>query len=194
MPFPAPEVEREALHTRTVRVDAYARADGQWDLDAELIDFKHYDFPRRAGKNGVQRAGDPVHHLFLRITFDESFTITAARASYEAAPYEQQCTGIAPAYDALVGMNLLKGFRDTVKRRFARSAGCTHMTELSYVLPTAAIQSLSGRRRQQQETGQDQRRPFQLGGCHALRMDGPVAKEFYPKWYVTPVAETQSDG
>jgi len=194
MPFPPPEVERVAVHTRTVRVDAYARVDGQWDLDAELIDFKHYDFPRSRGKNGVQRAGDPVHHMCLRITFDESYTITAAQANYDAAPYGQHCAGISSAYEALVGMNLLKGFRDKVKRRFARVAGCTHMTELSYVLPTAAVQSMSGKRRQQQDSGQDQKRPFQLDGCHALRVDGPVAEEFYPQWYVMPVAEAQPDG
>ena len=63
------------------------------------------------------------------------------------------------------------------------------MTELSHVLPTVAVQSLSGRRREQQSSGYEDKRPFQLEGCHALRLDGPVAKEFYPKWYVTPVTE-----
>ncbi len=189
MPLPAPDIEREALHTRTVRVDAYARADGQWDLEAELIDIKHYDFPLRKEEDGMHPAGRPVHHMLLRVTFDESFTITAAQAGYDAAPYAEHCTAIEPEYQALVGMNLLKGFRDTVKRRFARTAGCTHMTELSYVLPTVAVQSMSGRRREQQESGSDQKRPFQLEGCHALRLDGPVAKEFYPKWYVTAVPE-----
>src|SRR5690606_31013118 len=98
-------------------------------------------------EGGVRRAGEPVHHMFLRITFDESFTITGAVAAYEAAPYNENCSAIAPAYDALVGMNLLKGFRDSVKRRFLRTEGCTHMTELSYVLPTVAVQALSNRRR-----------------------------------------------
>jgi len=189
MPLPAAEVEREALHTRTVRVDAYARADGQWDLEAELIDFKHYDFPVKNGPDGVRRAGEPVHHMHLRITFDESFTITAAQAAYDAAPYEQHCMAIEAEYQGLVGMSLLKGFRDTVKRRFGRTAGCTHMTELSYVLPTVAIQSMSNRRREQREKGDSTTRPFQLEGCHALRLDGPVVKEFYPRWYVTPSTE-----
>ncbi|HLU78488.1 MAG TPA: DUF2889 domain-containing protein [Burkholderiaceae bacterium] len=186
MPLPAPEVEREALHTRSIRVDAFARADGQWDLEAELIDVKHYDFERSVG---VHKAGEPVHHMRLRVTFDESFTITAARAGYEAAPYGQYCMAIESAYQDLVGMNLLKGFRDTVKRRFGKVQGCTHMTELSYVLPTVAVQALSGKRREEREAAPEgeEKRPFQLEGCHALRLDGPVAKEFYPKWYVTPV-------
>ncbi len=188
MPLPAPEVEREALHTRTVRVDAYARADGQWDLEAELIDFKHYDFPVKTNSEGVRRAGDPIHHMYLRVTFDEQYDITAAQASYGAAPYDQNCRAIEAEYQGLVGMNLLKGFRDAVRRRFSRTAGCTHMTELSYVLPTVAIQSQSNRRRVQAGADQSQR-PFQLEGCHALRLDGPVVKEFYPRWYVTPPTE-----
>lgn len=189
MPLPAPEIEREALHTRTVRVDAYARADGQWDLEAELVDIKHYDFPLRSLQNSMHPAGKPVHHMHLRVTFDDSFTITAAQAAYDAAPYGSVCSAIDSEYQALVGMNLLKGFRDTVKRRFGRTAGCTHMTELSYVLPTVAVQSMAGRRRAAEAAAPDGQRPFQLDGCHALRVDGPVAKEFYPQWYVTPATE-----
>src|SRR5690554_2967815 len=186
MPFPSPEIEREALHTRTVRVDASARADAQWDLDADLVAVKHSDFARRPA---VHRAGQPVHHMRLRVTCNESFTITAVQVGYEAAPYDHYCMAIESAYQGLVGMNLLKGFRDTVKRHFGRTRGCTHMTELSYVLPTVAIQSMSNRRREQREKGDSTTRPFQLEGCHALRLDGPVVKEFYPRWYVTPPTE-----
>src|SRR3546814_4257121 len=76
-------------------------------------------------------------------------------------------------------MNLLRNCRQAGKDRFGRTAGCTHMTELSYVLPTVAVQTMANRRRKEQEAGQGQRRPFQLEGCHALRLDGPVAREFY---------------
>jgi hypothetical protein len=188
MPLPPAEIEREALHTRTVRVDSYARADGQWDLDAELIDTKHYDFEHAMAEGGVHRTGDPVHHMRLRVTFDETYTITAAHAVYDAAPYGKHCAAIESEYQNLVGMNLLKGFRDTVKRRFARTAGCTHMTELSYVLPTVAVQTMSSRRRAERAVD-DGQRPFQLDGCHALDVKGPAVQEFYPKWYVTPATE-----
>lgn len=184
MPLPPSNVSREPLHTRSIRVDSYAREDGQWDLEAELIDTKGYDFPRRSG--AVHKSGMPVHHMHLRVTIDEQFTITAAAAAYDAAPYDTQCSAIAPDYEALVGMNLLRSFRQTVKERFARTAGCTHMTELSYVLPTVAVQTMSNRRRQERLASATPRKPFQLDGCHALRIDGSVAKEFYPQWYVAP--------
>jgi hypothetical protein len=160
-------------------VQGYAREDGLWDIEAELIDVKAYDFPREPGK--ILRAGEPVHHMHLRITIDTQYTIVAAQAVYDAAPYGDHCTSIDTAYKDLVGMNLLKGFRQQVKARFGRVAGCTHMTELSLVLPTAAVQSMAGRRR---ENPDPDSRPFQLDGCHALSTEGPVVMKYYPKWYV----------
>src|SRR3546814_11894861 len=66
----------------TRRSSDLAREDGQWDLEAELIDTKAYDFPKQAG---THYAGQPIHHMHLRITIDEEFSITAAVAAYDAA-------------------------------------------------------------------------------------------------------------
>src|SRR5690606_7626993 len=134
-----------------------ARDDGLWDIEAELVDTKTYDFPVRGG--GVHLAGEPVHDMLLRVTIDENFTITAAEAVYDAAPYGEFCSAIAPEYSQLVGLNLLKQFRHRVRERFGRTAGCTHLTELTNVLPTVAIQTMADRRRRAADNGE---RPFQL--------------------------------
>lgn len=190
MPLPPSNAPREHLHTRTMRVDAYAREDGQWDLEAELIDVKGYDFPKHGGV--IHKAGQPVHHMHLRITIDAQFNITDALAAYDAAPYHEHCFCIAPEYKDLVGMNLLKGFRNAVKDRFGRTAGCTHLSELSFILPTAAVQAMAGKRRtasEQHVEGPAQvttssKRPFHIEGCHALKADSPMTLKFYPQWYV----------
>src|SRR3546814_12357958 len=96
--------------------------------------------------------------MHLRVTIDDQFTITAAMADYDAAPYNQECTAIAPDYRALVGMNLLRNFRQAGKDRFGRTAGCTHMTELSYGLPDVAVQTMANRRRTEQEARSEERR------------------------------------
>lgn len=184
MSLPPPDTARKLMHTRTVRVEAFERDDGLWDLEAELLDVKGYDFSKHSGD--LHPAGSPVHLMQLRVTIDDEFTIKAAVAAYDVAPYNQHCAAIAPDYQELIGMNLLRGFRNAVRERFARTAGCTHMTEMSYLLPTVAIQSRAGRARRQRDEGLDNKRPFQLEGCHALRLDGEVAKEFYPKWYTGP--------
>lgn len=183
MPLPLPDMARKPLHTRSIRVSSFARDDGLWDLEAELVDVKAYDFKKNNGQD--HRAGEPLHHMHLRVTIDDQFTITAASAAYDAAPYNEFCAAIAPDYRDLVGMNLLRQFHQTVKERFGRTAGCTHMTELAFVLPTVAVQTMANKRRLEREQGRV-KRPFQLDGCHALRTDGPVAKEFYPRWYRAP--------
>jgi len=191
MPLPPSDSPRKSMHTRTVRVEAFLREDGLWDLDAELLDVKGYDFSKHSG--ALHPAGLPVHKMQLRVTIDDEFTIKAAVAAYEAAPYNQNCFQIASDYQDLVGMNLLRGFRNAVKERFGRTAGCTHMTEMSYLLPTVAIQSRAGRPRKQRDAELPNKRPFQLEGCHALRLDGEVAKEFYPEWYTGPDAEVRRE-
>ncbi|MFA5488993.1 MAG: DUF2889 domain-containing protein [Candidimonas sp.] len=182
MPLPSPDIAREPLHTRNICVQSFIREDGQWDIEAELIDTKAYDFSRQDGS--IFPAGKAVHHMHLRVTIDAEFTITAAVANYDAAPYNGSCAVIAPAYQGLVGLNLLRNFRQAVKERFERTAGCTHLTELSYVLPTVAVQTMAKHRKQ--PAGKKNRRPFQLDGCHALRLDGAVVEKMYPQWYVAP--------
>jgi len=189
MSLPSPETSRKHLHTRSIRVQAYERDDGLVDLDAELIDFKGYDFERTGGL--TVKAGDYVHHMLLRITVDDAYTIVDAHADYAASPY-LTCATITPEYRDLIGMSLVKNFRGQVKARFGRTAGCTHMTELSLVLPTAAIQANAGRRRKQQAEDPTQR-PFQLDGCHALSTKGPEVLRFYPQWYTGGRDETQDE-
>ncbi|CAM5203157.1 hypothetical protein CDEF62S_00244 [Castellaniella defragrans] len=187
MPLSAPACSRKPLHTRSIRVQSYAREDGLWDIEAQLVDTKAYDFTLRGGS--PHPAGKPVHDMHLRVTIDEHYTVVDAEVVYDAAPYGDFCSAIAPDYKALVGMNLLRQFRRQVRERFGRTAGCTHVTELTNVLPTVAIQTMAGRSNSDSNdnpNGTSGKRPFQLDGCHALRVDGPVVQKYYPSWYVPP--------
>ena len=55
--------------------------------------------------------GTPIHDLKLRVTIDRAFNIVAADAASDAVPYPGMCNTIAPAYQALVGLNLMQHFR-----------------------------------------------------------------------------------
>jgi len=184
-------VKRTPLHKRAITSQVYERDDGLWDLEATLIDTKDYDFDLRSGY--VHPAGRPVHHMQVCVTVDEQLNVVDAKVHYKAAPYGRSCSAIADAYRDLIGLNLLRGFRHAVRKRFGRTAGCTHMTELCQVLPTLAVQGISTRLASQREaSGDDKQRPFSIDGCHALRADGEVVKEFHPKWYQSPTVPTQS--
>lgn len=192
MPLTPPTSRRALKHTRAIQIEAYARDDGLWDLDARITDVKTRDIKLASG---IRPAGTPVHDLQLRITIDTQFNIVAAEAASDSVPYPGHCDTIGPDYGKLVGLNLFKGFRDGVKRRLSGINGCTHITELAMVLPTAAVQAFAGDvldTRDGADADDQAHKPFQLDRCHALRSDGEAVAKFYPRWAVKPVAQSES--
>jgi hypothetical protein len=181
-------VSRRALrHTRAISVQAYARDDGLWDLDAHITDIKVND---TVLASGPRAGGTPLHDLSLRLTLDLQMTIVDAEAVSDAVPYPGFCDTIGPAYkEALVGLNLMKSFRHELKQRLSGIAGCTHLTELAQILPTAAVQAFANdvwatNDAATEDAGVPHSKPFQLDKCHALRTDGGAVARFYPRWVV----------
>ena len=186
---------RRHVHTRSIRAEVYARDDGLWDVEAELIDTKAADF-RLA--TGVRPAGEPIHHMRLALTIDTRFNVVDAVGKSLRVPYPGYCEAIEPAYRQLIGLNLLKNFRREVRARLGETRGCTHMTELTNVLPTAAVQAFAGEVMRTQDASQSDashdQKPWQLDRCHALRDDAPAVAQFYPRWYRAPAeASSESD-
>ena len=104
-------------------------------------------------------------------------------------PYPGYCNTIGPAYKKLIGLNLMRGFRKELRERLAGIEGCTHLTELAGVLPTAAIQAFAGDVLPTGDTGSGAdmtQVPFQLDRCQALRRDGPAVEKYYPRWFIKP--------
>jgi len=192
MALPPAAPERQLKHRRSVSVQIYACGNGRWQVDAEITDVKTRD-AKLAG--GVRQAGDPIHDMLLRIVVDEQFNILEAGAETRWMPYPGLCDDHGDAYARLVGLNLLKGFRRDVIERLGGTAGCTHLTELTQVLPTAVIQAFAGEVLDTREDNPSGQRPFQIDRCHALRADGQAVKLFYPRWYrgtADPVAVPSS--
>ena len=182
----SPPVPRALRHTRAIQVEAFARDDGLWDLDAQITDVKQKDVLLASGPRA---AGTALHKLFLRITVDRELTIVEAEAASDAVPYPGYCDTIGPAYKKLVGLSLVKGFRLGLKERLSGMLGCTHLTELAQILPTAAIQAYANEVFHARDgDGHDDspHRPFQIDKCHALRADGPAVAKYYPRWYARP--------
>jgi hypothetical protein len=188
----SPPVSRQLRHRRAIRLEAFERDDGLLDIEACLTDEKPRDVHLASG---VRPNGLPIHELWLRITIDRKLTIVDAEASSEWAPYGGQCAESYPAYRSLIGLNLLQNFRRETNRLLRGTAGCTHLTELCAVLPTAAIQAFAGEvwniengnpRGEplgKPDPNPEEQPPFQLGRCNALRFDGPAVGEYYPRWY-----------
>lgn len=188
MPLSSP-VPRALRHTRAIQIDAYERDDGLWDLDARISDVKVKDVTLASGP---RPGGTFLHNLSLRITIDRELTIVDAEAASDAVPYPGYCDTIGPAYKQLIGLSLMKGFRLGVKERLSGVLGCTHLTELAQILPTAAIQAYANDVIKTRDgDGDDQlaERPFQLERCHALRVSAPAVARYYPRWAVKAVPD-----
>ena len=188
MPLPPPDCAREPSHHRHIAVRAYARSDGLWDIEGHLTDAWPVPVPCAGG---LLPAGQPMHSMWLRLTVDRTATIVAAQAVTEAGPYGAACGTIAPDYSQLVGVRVVRGYRDAIRRLFGRTAGCTHMNELATVMGSAILQALWSEMVQNSNE-----QPLSIDGCHALKSDGPQVAQFFPRWYrpasvPTPPAPTE---
>ena len=186
MPLSSP-VPRALRHTRAIQIEAYARDDGLWDLDACISDVKLADVTLASG---LRPGGTFLHNLSLRITIDRELTIVDAEAASDAVPYPGFCDSFGPAYKAMIGLNLMRGFRMGIKERLSGVLGCTHLTELANILPTAAVQAYANDVIQTRDgPGEDllPDRPFQIDKCRALRAAGPAVAKYYPRWVADAV-------
>ena len=178
MALPTAAPERQLKHRRNIDVQIFARGNGLWEVDAHITDVRSRE-TRLATR--MLPAGEPIHDMLLRLVVDEAFNVIEAGARTDSMPYPGQCDAYGDIYGRLVGLNLMKGFRAAVKERLGGVQACTHLTELTQVLPTAVVQAFAGE--VLDVRGDTDTRPFQIDRCHALRADGPAVRTHYPRWY-----------
>jgi hypothetical protein len=179
MPLPPVKAMRTLVHTRRIVLQGWKRDDGLWDVEARLTDVKDHDYPLASG---LRPRGQPVHDLWVRATIDREFNVIDAAACLDQVPYPGGCDVIGGAYRRIVGLNLVRGFRRTVAEMFDSVNGCSHMTELLGLLPTAAIQTFASEVRDTDGAAPGEK-PFQLDRCHALETTTETVRRYYPRWY-----------
>ena len=151
----SPAPERELLHSRDIQLRGYSRADGLYDIEAQLTDTKTYgsaNFDR-----GYINAGEPIHGMWLRMTVDEHRHIVACEAASDHTPYAI-CPAAAPNFSRLAGLQIKPGFLKEAAKRIGGTAGCTHLRELLQQIATTAYQTIDPARA---------KREADAGGLHA---------------------------
>ena len=137
----SPAVPREAVHKRQINCNGFVRADGLYDIEAELTDHKTYDFP--SDFRGTVTPDLAVHHMVLRITIDRDRIIQHAEAITITGPYAI-CPTANAIFENLVGLQIGPGWRRKVQAAIGGRHGCTHITELLGPVATIAYQTLYG--------------------------------------------------
>ena len=133
--------ERHLVHNRRISCSGYVRADGHFDIEAELIDSKTYDFP--SDTHGTVYQNTPYHHMQVRITVDLDLVVTDAAAITLAGPY-QICPQGAQNITNLIGLKIGPGWKRRVQTAIGGPSGCTHITELTGPMATTAYQTIGG--------------------------------------------------
>jgi hypothetical protein len=190
LPEPAP---REALHNRRYEFRGFRRVDGLFDIEGRMVDTKEYAFPN--AWRGEVRPGQPVHDMHIRLTLDDRFTVNDIAVVTAAAPFSV-CAAITPAFAALRGATVAKGWTRTLRARFSDVHGCTHHVEMLRAMGTVAFQTIYGWREKvkRESIGAPHegpnsdstpgKRPGFIDTCHALAADGEVVRANWPMFHV----------
>ena len=193
MPLSAP-VSRQHYHTRQIECRGFARDDGLWDIEAHMTDTKSYSFDN--SWRGEIKPGDPIHEMWLRVTFSDAYEIIDIEAVTEKSPFEM-CADITSNFKQLIGLSVGPGWARKIRERVGGAHGCTHLVELLTPVATVAFQTIGPGLRRRDNSGdgdepgaglptKNVHRPAILGTCHTWAVDSPVVKEFLPDYYVKP--------
>ena len=180
MPLSTPQ-PRKAIHKRAIECIGYEREDGLWDIEAHLVDTKTYVHTRRSG-DSLRQPGQPVHDMWIRVTFDLDMVIHDVEARTDDGPYPV-CGDITVNFKRLIGLKIASGWRREVRQRVGGAKGCAHLVELLGPLATTALQA-TGRAREARNAGQPSTKvPYQLNSCHIYKDDSEYTRQRWPAFY-----------
>lgn len=183
MPLSKPSVRRE-VHHRVINMEAYARDDGLYDVEAHLVDRKPFEFKRLSSPEPLP-AGQPLHDLRVRLTVDEAFVVRAVEASSDVTPFGV-CKEAETTLSMLVGERIARGWSTKVKERLRGAASCTHLMEMLIPLATTAMQGIRALRSDRNESVDANGFPQKIDSCYAYGRQREVVMRMWPQYYRPP--------
>ncbi len=181
-------IPRRHIHQRSIVFNGYLRDDGLWDMEAELLDLRQYDYVRR--DESPAPAPGTVHNMLVRMTLNDAMVIQAIHSSLPTTPFGE-CLLAADPLQKLVGARLGGGWRRTIDEAMGGVAGCTHLRELLFNMATAAFQTIPVYRSNIRRASGDvevkpvslRKPPPHFGKCMSWDFNGPVMQRVAPEFY-----------
>ena len=178
---------RRLMHRRAIDCNGYLRDDGLWEVEARLVDTKPY--PRHDQFRGDLPPGEPVHDIRLRLAIDDRMIVREAETAMVSTPFPS-CREVNGILQRLVGEQIGRGWRETVRRKIGKLETCTHLAELLGPAVTTLFQTMThgktpdgGDSLSNDGTTEP---PFFINGCHSWRTDGPVVAKVFPQFATKP--------
>ena len=178
-------VKRKLLHNRNISLKGYIRDDELFEIEAELLDAKNYDFQNH--DRGTIKKGEPIHQMKIKLVIDENLFVVDAEARTENSPYSI-CKNANSNFKKIIGLQIKSGWKREITKLIGGIYGCTHITELLSSVATAAFQTIYPYKTKQKDRNKtkpdhNQGKPLLLGTCHAFNTKSEVVKRLWPKWH-----------
>ena len=179
---------RTPLHTRKIHLNGFLRDDDLFDIEAELIDQKHYDVPNH--DRGMIKKFEPIHKMKITLTLDMMLIIKEAKAITIFSPFDV-CKQANQSFQNLVGLKIKTGWKKDVDKIIGKTKGCTHIRELLIPMATTAFQTILGYKSKSSRKNSHfdkksktlDKKPRLLGSCYAFDPESDVVKRLWPYWY-----------
>ena len=177
--------KRKLLHNRNVILKGFIRDDELFEVEAELIDTKNYNFQNF--ERGTIKKDEPIHHMKIRLVLDDNLYVVDAEAKTENSPYSI-CKNANSNFKKIIGLQIKSGWKREITKIIGGTNGCTHITELLSAVATAAFQTIYPyksklKNRNDVTLNHNQEKPLLLGTCHAFNAKSEVVKRLWPKWH-----------
>ncbi len=134
-------VKRKKIHHRKIDLECFSREDGNFDIEAKIIDKKPYETISNYEIN--REANSPIHDMMLRITVSIDFIILNVEAVM-FTPAHESCHPATDKYNDLIGIKIGPGWLKEAKKKIPMNMGCTHLSELLQQIGTTAFQGILG--------------------------------------------------
>jgi hypothetical protein len=167
------------VHERRLELRSYPLEDGRlviegWLRDERLVEGYHW--------NGVPREPGVVHWMCIRFLVGGwPLTILDAEGEMPDVPH-QQCPSTLGGIKGIVGVKIVAGYSEKVRRIFGGIRGCNHLTHLMMVMGTAALhgywtQHSRKRRPVPRSLEEFEALPQLVNSCALWGHDGPIMKD-----------------
>ena len=121
------KVKRKLLHNRNISFKGYIRDDELFEIEAELIDTKNYDFQNH--DRGIIKKDAPIHQMKIKLVLDDNLFVVDAEAKTENSPYFI-CKNANSNFKKIIGLQIKSGW----KREITKFIGSLH--SITYKLMT----------------------------------------------------------
>jgi hypothetical protein len=124
------------VHERKIEVRSYPQPDGNlvvegWLRDERKVPIHHW--------SGNMVGPGVVHHMAVRLLIGGwPIRILEAEAEMPGIPREM-CIQTQETVQNVVGVSIVSGYSDEIKKRLGGIKGCTHLTHLIVVMGPAAL-------------------------------------------------------